>query len=63
VKVSVPGVGKRNHWFFQALESFTEIFPRLGWREARHMNFRADFSRAWKKGGDFFQGLENTASP
>jgi hypothetical protein len=31
------------------------VFPRLG-------TFRAEFSKAWKKGGDFFQGLENTAA-
>ena len=44
-------IGKSDHRFFQGLEDFAEIFPRLGKK-------RGKFSKAWKIRAERFQALE-----
>jgi len=41
-------IGKNKDEPFQALENLGRIFPRLGWRAARHKAFTGFFSKAWK---------------
>jgi hypothetical protein len=39
------------------------VFPRIGWREARHKKFHGKNSKPWKKHAGFFQALEKREVP